>query len=356
MADIKHLKETAKIGKSLLIRLAGIIENHKKIEYDKILDFKNCSSDCPFLVKRNQCLDTFDDTYCSFHCKKNISYIPKSVYYNEKNRYKLISFENVRLSKLQIKQSLLYHFQNVDNNGFVKYLSEEKLAKELNCSLKTINNNNKRLVDLGFIAYSNTGDNLFNLKILGYEYYHLTKREGGTGYITMSSHLLESLLKIENVNSLRLEIRKLLKADNDSTSDTTTSSYTYTEIKRFLPRYMSKSTIKKIASTQSAGLITIIHDNCIEFEIDKGYDGKLLRKEKQLVYVDEIKETLKEVELEIDSRAVEDLSNMAFEYGIDIIKQALTDISIIYDKVEVYNYCGLVRNYIRNMSFQNIIA
>ena len=183
--NVYNIKEFAKVGKSALIRLAGTIENFKIIETHDVVNFEGCNKDCPFYQERCNSPANFDSTYCDDYCRKHITTTLKSSYYNETNRYKLNGTSKwktpippkteIRLSKLQVKQFLLYHFKNVDRYGIIKSLSEQELADNLGCTLRTVRNNNKRLVDLGFISFSHAGfNNYINVRILGYQNYHLS--------------------------------------------------------------------------------------------------------------------------------------------------------------------------------------
>jgi hypothetical protein len=171
-----------------------------------------------------------------------------------------------RLSKTQLKQILYYHFLNMDAKGIIKKVNVHKVAEALNCSINTIINNNNRLIELGFIGCTYLSSKIFNIFLVGYSKYHLTKEQGGNGYIQMSKEVLTELLKVKNVNVLRFELRRLLKVDNDSfkvlsEATNTESTYSYNEIKRVMPKYTYKQVINNVCINRTNILQFIYYNN-----------------------------------------------------------------------------------------------
>lgn len=360
MDYMENLKELGKIGKSMLVQLAGLVENYKQVQYEEKIDYKNCNPDCPFYEYYKNNPEDFSSAYCTEHCRKNISLVPKTVYNNEKNVYRL-QYSSSRLSKMQIKQLMLYHFMDVDSNGFIKYISINNISKILNCNAKTVLNNNMKFVSLGLIALSKIDNKLFNLKLIGYDRYHLNKYDGGTGYVVMSKELLMSLMELKNVNSLRLEIRKLIKVDNDSLNNGNkdASSYTYKEIKRFLPGYIDCAKIKnEIASKHASAFDTIIDEDHVEFKLLEEFNGKILKSKKQTVYTEKYKDILTDWKFDEKDlkQVIDDLVQMSFEYGFDKVAATVKQISSSPSKNEVDSICKLTRHLIKASMYEKITA
>lgn len=335
------LKTIARVGKSFLRIAVGVQENYKITKEVKYLNEFACIG-CSFHGASSE----YIDKYCNEVCNKRNRTIKRTIYYNEGNRYHLPKKE--RLSKFQLKQALVYHFL-VDNNGIGKNISLDSLAELLGCSKKTIQNNNKRLIELNYIIYSESNPGHFNIIIVDYKSYHLTAREGGTGYINMSKSLLLALLNSDSVNSMRLEIRNLISFDDENINkkEIKPSSYEYKSIKRFIPRYLGyKSAIDKLLKDSS--IFNYNSDNKkVEFKLKSELDSRLLR--------DNIEKECKELFVEYIDRArlnnkdLEDIYQMSIQYGTEKVKSALDLIIEEYvDKeILVVNMGGLIRNKIR---------
>lgn len=331
MAMTIPFKEIGKVGKRLLIQVAGITQNYKEETVVTAIDFDSCPAECIFKrfevdKKRNVCMN---------HCPHNqITQTPKVVYMNERHRYHIKTvngFEDSRVSKYQLLQLMSYHFLGTDSNGFVSYVSTKELAEELSCTVRTIRNNNKRLEELGFISFHNYGKDLFSVKINGYENYHLKKEEGGTGYIQMTQSFLEALFSMDNVNVMRLAIRSLLKFDNEA-GDEERCEYSYNDIKRFMPSNINH---KKIIDELMAKTTHIFHietaNSGIFLSLKEEFNGKIQKKQKSQQFrevlsnqIEVINETaLEEESISLSSAETDNLVELAMEYGIEPVVEAL---------------------------------
>lgn len=200
-------------------------------------------------------------------------------YYNEANRFKIKTLD--RLSKLQVKQFVLYHFIDIDRFGIVKNISLLEIAEKLKCTVNTIKNNNERLRELEYIDYTSYNDGIYSVRLRDYTKYHLTKREGGVGYITMTSDVMNQLIDIDDVNLLRLEIRKLIKYDEvnieNHTEETNEGEYSYNDIRLFLPKYKSyKKSIATLLNTKQTIFDTEIKEKKISFNLNWGFSLEYL--------------------------------------------------------------------------------
>lgn len=333
------LTNFARIGKSFIRCITGVQENYKKIEKTETKDLSICL-DCPLFKSTSNA----HITYCQNYCNKPRIIKEKVIYYNEANRFHIPIRE--RLSKLQLKQILLYHFLNIDNNGIVKNISTKEIAKFLNCSIKTVKNNNERLVKLNYILYSKISNDKFSIWLTDYKNYHLTQKEGGSGYITMSKELLINLININTVNSLRLELRKLIEFDdqNIQTDEVNSGKYTYQDIKRFLPKYLHyKGAIEDIINSGSNSFQTTIENNCITFKLKNEYNSELLRKD----IINECEPLLNDYfnKFNFIENEVIDILQMSIQYGTEKIKNSLNEIynNYILKNKHIYNLGGLIR-------------
>lgn len=339
------LTNFARIGKTFIRSITGVQENYKKTERVRATDFSVCLNCSLF----NGDVSHHQIRYCKEFCNKPKEVVVKerTTYYNEANRFHIPVRE--RLSKFQLKQILLYHFLNIDNNGIVKNISTRQIASFLGCNVKTIKNNNKRFIELGYILYSESSRDEFTVWLKDYKSYHLTVREGGGGYITMSKELLKNFTKISNVNSLRLELRNLIEFDNKNIESMKINKgeYSFRDIKRFLPNYLrNKSAIKRIIEKGSDSFIVKVKEKNIVFKLKDELNAKILRKNILENCQDSFVEYYSKFNLHQDNLI--DIYQMSVQYGVDRVKESLDKIYddyVLNDKY-IHNLGGLVRTFI----------
>lgn len=277
----------------------------------------------------------------------------EEVYYNEANRFHITTTE--RLSKLQIKQFLLFHFIDIDRFGIVKNISLEKIANILGCSINTVKNNNKRLEELEYITFTNYYFGRFSAFIRDYPRYHLTKRDGGSGYLTMNKNIIMALIGIDDVNVLRLELRQLIKLDesnmNNSEDELLNGEYSYNDIRLFLPQYKSyKKAIKELSNYASSLFQTKVLNNKLTFNLVEKYRESTITKE-IISMIDDIHEKYTPI-IDIDYPAILDKT---IKYGKERVSLALDHIykKYIMKERKIKNIEGLLVAVIRG---QNSLA
>lgn len=368
MAMTIPFKEIGKVGKRLLVQIAGITQNYKEVEVVEEIDFKSCPVECAFQQFDAEKKMSFCINQCPFNRQKKT---PKVVYMNERHRYHIKTvnrFEDSRLSKYQLLQLLMYHFLGTDSKGFVSFVSKNQLANQLNCSVRTIKNNNKRLEELGLIVCHNYGTDLFNLKINGYEKYHLKKEEGGTGYVQMSQSFVKALIGMDNVNVMRLAIRALLKFDDEvEVRKEAQCEYSYNDIKRFMPTNINHKKIIDELMAKTTHIFDIETTNATVFiSLKEEFNGKVQKLQKEVEFTETISTYIQEMnerlsgkeEIHVSNKETENLVELAMEYGVDNVVQA---IDICHDYLErdntphvIENLGGFIRTIIENSLFRSI--
>jgi hypothetical protein len=330
------LTNFGRVGKSFIKSITGVQENYSIIDYIELTDISICER-CPFFEKTSP----EQSKYCQDYCDKAKIKKAKTTYYNEANRYRIPIRE--RLSKSQI---LLYHFLDVDSNGVVKNISTKEIAEILDCDVKTVKNNNERFVELNYILFSQSSNDEFTILLRDYKNYHLTAKEGGSGYITMSKDLFKNLLEIDNVNSLRLELRELIEFDNKNINpeNNTQGEYTYREIKRFLPEYLRyKGAIDKIIENGSNSFIMQKNQEGIIFELKYEYKSEKLKQD----ILDECDIALDDYfnKFNFTEKNLTDIFQMSLQYGVENIKDSLEIIynGYILKEKRINNLGGLIR-------------
>lgn len=363
---MNKLRDIAKIGKSVLVQLVGAQMNFKTFEYIEHIDEDICKcSNCPTYNLKNinpnnpmnkvtkEALSEIEELYCYGQCKEAIKSTTKTIYHNEANQFNLPKGSN-RLSKLQIKQLILFHFYQVDKQGIVKNLSIKQIANTLNCTEKTVRATNEKLVEQEFIWISPMDNDRFTVLIKEYKTYHLTAKQGGNGYLNMSFDLFQNLLNITNVNSLRLEIRQIIHFDNYNinTAGTRPVEFTHKEIQRFLPNYVNyRGIIEDIISNQSESFDIIEKDSSIVFSLKEQFRPDNIIKSMSIDYSNKFTPILDEHIPDLSLKYKQDLIQMSFQYSFEVVYQAVEAIIEQYIKKdkETPNFGGLVRTISKNI-------
>lgn len=365
------LKKFFKVGKITMLKMTSVQNLYKNVNKsnvtsDRVIERNkdNCSNCIMYKKhieyitnsksnndKKNEIEKTLQyfNRYCKEYCTK--SYYTKSTSNGKKER----------LSRLQLCQLLLYHALGPDEKGFVRNISEKEVASILGCTVKTIRNNNIRLVNLNYILLSKYTEDKFNILLLDYKNYHLSSKEGGRGYITMSSDLFIKLIKINNVNSLRLEIRNLVKFDDQNVKriKVRKASYTYKKIRSFLPDYMNYQIIKNKVIKETSGVFDITKTNeGIVFALKSEYNAKLQKKKLSKKYEICFKNYCMSKNIPLTQKDYDDLVQMSLEYRFNDVIDAL---SIVYRNyylkdVNIENYGGLIREIIESNLHKKITA
>lgn len=345
---ITTLKEVAKVGKDVLIKIAGVAENYKKEVI--VEDFSSCPSSCPF----HALSDEVKRGYCAQHCpvvKKTV----KVVYVNEKHRYHLEINEELqekKLSKLKLLQHLLLHFL-ADSNGFIMHASASEIASLLHCSVRTVKDNFKSLKSFNLIDYHQINADLFSVYLVDYQNYHKTKEEGGKGYIQMAKEFLFALIELKDVNAIRLCLRQLLKYDDDVVlKGKNHGVYTYEDLKRFMPKNLRyKKAIQKVIEKTKKVFDVMFEGYAAVFKLKEEYNGKIQKSKKEKEFSQQILHFFNENNEVVTNFIVSDLVQLGMQFGIHYVMQALKIYKEKYLSPErntiVENIGGLVRTIIR---------
>ncbi len=378
------------IGKAVIIQALGLQKNYIEVKESSVeeLDFNNNScKEC----KCHALLNAFDsdsETYkntlelCQ-NCP-NRSYTTKTVYkkiyHNEKNRYGY----KPRLKSNSIKLFLLFHFYHPDRFGIIRNIDMRILSRQLNCDIKTIQNNLNILSRYSYISFSKTAAYTFNLCLNDYQNYYLPANKGGRGFFVLSKELLNELLNINNLLSLRIFLRELIEIDNlNAKGPFTAVSKTYKELKLSLPDYCKPCIIRKSMDSKNKIFDISFKDNVIRFEINDMYNARKQKSDcydyhinqlnkfitdfnqtatyinttttapsKYIQFFDDTKLRKSEYDhyklLILKDFEIEDLAQLAVQYSYDLVLNAFSEVYknyILFNK-KVLNLGGLIRTII----------
>lgn len=179
-------------------------------------------------------------------------------YTYEKHSYhvpeKYVTFQ---WNKSSIKQFLAY-IGFSDSKGKITFLSEMDLANQIQCSVRTIQENNKRFEDAGVLKWNRIWGEYIELSIDDYmeNVLDLTideegKKHSRTGYTTVLDDVLNGLFGLNNVNAIRVALRALFSYEKEVNLQRNTEAVlSYQEIKSVLPSYLGyKLAIKRLTDT-----------------------------------------------------------------------------------------------------------
>lgn len=386
---MRSLDNFTNIGKAVLIQALGIQKNYTTIIENtvEVVDYSNpsCSS-----CKYKAIIENFDkdadmyktaSTYCADCPNKLLTTqnVTKKVYHNEKNRYGY----RPMLKSNALKLLLLLHFFHPDRFGIIKNVDTREIAQKLNCNIKTVWNNLEILSSYTYISYSKTDTYSINLILNDYENYYLPAHKNGRGFLVLSFDLLNKIILLDSLVTLRIYLRELINLDNANLKGQASVDHkTFKDIRQVLPAYCKPCIIKKSIENASTDIFTTsINNNIIRFEIDKRYIAKnqktiLLQEttDKLKKFIMDFNSVIPEVNsgeiqpekynsflpvdydrvyyklISIKKDELDDLANIAIHYSYDLMMLALSNVYkqyILFDK-PIKNLPGLVSSIVRS--------
>lgn len=349
-------KEIARIGKSRLVTVLGVTRNYKRTL--ELADAKevDCPVDCPASSLSIQEKEFYCASRCPYH-----SHQQKQEYVNEKHRYKLkeiTQYDEKRLSRLQLLQFTLYHFLPIDSLGIIKYVSTKELAQWLHCHPKTVLQNQEVLFQMGLIDYSKIESGLYTVMVRGYQQYHLTTDEGGTGYLQVAKEFFSELLEMKNVNHVRAALRQHLLYDNEvMLKKSSTCQISYRDIAQYMPTYVNHPRIILTVIQATDHLFDITtQQKTILMTMKDIYNGKLLRLQKEVSFSQQIKNYFETHHLSLYEHEQEDLAQIAMEYGLQFLLESLPLVDFERQGSPIRNMGGLIRSLLQSLVLQKYIA
>lgn len=175
---------------------------------------------------------------------------------NKEYEYKYFNipaeWREVKWSKTVMIKQILAYLGLTNSKGDLGVVDLEELATLLCCSVRSLRNNNKLLVDLGLIKVEYLYGELVHIQLVDYlpNFLDLHKKSTFpnekeecmtyTGYIRIKKEVLFDMFKMKEVNLLRLVCRALrqheIEVDLGKNEAVVFDSYT---LKGFLPTYFS---------------------------------------------------------------------------------------------------------------------
>lgn len=300
-----------KIGKSELRRMLGD-EIRKTYVYEQNPSFceKYCSE-----YQEGKC------TQCAYLRKK---------YINEVDRYKLYGFSEgdrfLYLPKNAVKLFLVLHglpIQPLDESGVIFNVRIYRIAKLLGCHVKTVRASMKLLQQKHFIDfYTGHRRGQYTFVLPQYKHYFLQADKGGAGYLELSKEDLIYLLKITDVNSLRLELARLLHADEKQ------KFMDFDELAYALPKYNRYQSVYEKKSAGSRFFKISYNSERISIRSKKDVAEEKAKKKKE--YQEKIAASLKKfIPKKIDGNK-NNIYSLILRYNFGTLKEAIREIGQQY--------------------------
>lgn len=388
------MEQYASIGKLVLKNAIGLQKNRKEIEYRTVSKLDEKASGCfacPIYSQKLFYADQPDgNEYLNacYQCTKCKHRVTKEVteehvkYINEKNKYATKIGYSETLKSNGLKLLIVLHMMHPDRYGYIYNLSISELKDTLKCDRKTVISNLESLKNYDYIDYVKTSHRGFiNISLKGYDSYFKPAREGGRGYMTFSIKLVEELLKIKDLTTLRLFLHQLIDTDNHAETEQKVFKKTYHELRDCLPGYYKPNHIKKgLLGNIDNPIFKLNVGEAVTFILNSEYNAKqvkeqLIRDSRRSLkdYIKQLndkfdsinaKEALPEdllpedfwkdskpekyVDLTVKVNDIEDLAKMCWQFSMYDIIDAINYIYMNYILAHrlIENLPGLVRTII----------
>lgn len=163
------------------------------------------------------------------------------------------SWRETKWNKVMIKQVLAY-LGLANSQGDLGVVDLEELASILHCSVRSLKNNNKTLLELNLIEVEDLYGQLVHIKLVDYLHIFLDLHPSGrnsTGYTKIKKEALFELFKLNKITAIRIVCRALYEHETNVNTGAYNSILLDSETLRgFLPKYATyKPVIKKIVRT-----------------------------------------------------------------------------------------------------------
>lgn len=392
MSLFDNLSECAMISKAKLNKaIKGIPQGLSFFE-----EQTNCIS-CPFAGYPDEVVKEKCNEFCPY---KETVISPKKVYLAEKKKVLIndkaeksiikmpfVVYNNgaAHLPKSAIKLYLLYHFFPKDSLGIIRNVNLSIIADMLGICLSSVKRLNDLLNSVQYVHVTCIHNNICNIYIYDLDELKSESKDGGSGYITMSKTDLLHFLGIKNINLLRADIKKILRADLDrNVKNKKISEITISSFKEVFPFYLRKGQkgIEKLLSHEdSIYKVSNIDfkENMFEMDISKFETKDTLRNNLKTslyqklddfiklndicIYKNEQEDTSEDTRIDTHSvikemehndnkeyeKRLNDLTQLSIEYGFTTVCSMLLRIKrryLIGEGFTISNIGGFVRQQI----------
>lgn len=310
-------KQTIKLSKELLLNLA-LLKNSQSDSVNLMPEYKDyskCSSSCPFYNKNNNiCNNCVFILSTSSIIKKRADYLTHS----------------------QIKQLLFYISTIFENNGMTIELTHEYVAKSINCSIRTVRDNITQLTEAGYIVATSIKNNKYKVFVKDFNKYYQKKSRG---YFYISEKCFNNLLKIDNINTLRVALTMLVKLDDMKVSKASKISkkITYKSLINILPTNITCFKQIKQIILKLKNLFNIkFKEDFIEYSFKNDIDGSIYRNKINKTNLKAFRKLFKKISLKVSEEDMNDLLQLSLQYNIHTVLKVFNNIKNIPSNLGSY--------------------
>lgn len=342
------MRQCCNIGKDVIYQAVGVADNYK------VSKDSTCNACKHFGTRLCQS--------CPHYSKSDI------VYVNELNKYG----SKPSLPMYSLKLLIYTYFQNIFEGRYC-WINTLEAANMLGCCEKSIWQSLERLSTGTYLHFEKKSSHMALVDIFEYEKMYLHADKGGRGYYTITLPIFEKLINIKNILTMRVVLRELVNLSSLDKKGYYSGNYiNMKDVQRYLPRYCKPCVIRFELSNCSNNLMEfefIKKDkkNIIHLNIDYAYRAASSRDSLKAQFEREFKDFAKEFDSNIygfhshfDAKSVDffkrvfepngvhiedvrfvrfmnlnddildDLSEMALEYGFETVKQGLCAFYVTY--------------------------
>lgn len=270
-------------------------------------------------------------------------------------------WRETKWTKIMIKQILAY-FSLSNSEGEIGVIDLEELASVLNCSVRSLKNNNKLFEELGLVKIKDLYGDLIHINLIDYLHNFLDlpaegSNRGSTGYTRIKKEVLFDMFEFKNVNVLRLACRALYLHEKEVNLGGSRSVLLDSRtLKGFLPKYFAYRPVierslkqlerlfdvqfydvkkdKDILLDQHKITSTIIDKltapYILSMKLKSSKDSRLVAEKEQHNYVDLV--LTRELYDEIGAGPVDanSFGELVYEYGRTVVEKAHQEILACY--------------------------
>lgn len=178
-----------------------------------------------------------------------------------------------------IRLFILINFKVYTKTGSVSGLYMKEIEEEIGCCHKTLLSSLEKLSsgDKPLISYSiDEETKLLSVSILNYKDMFKRAGEGGLRYLVFNNNLYREILKIRNINEMRLLIRALIECEEEGGKE---ASLSVKQILSGLPSYLRPCNVRNYLTKYQDLLLYTPNANHSMYHLELGFysDSKTYR-------------------------------------------------------------------------------